>query len=270
MLSLRLISMVGVKALMLAGTLLVGVGSAWSQMTGEEKVNATDPFAAYHSSLTTATERALTAPALPPVQSPPAEASISAERASPTLIKGGGPATAVSRVQRLRPVIEPILRQERVPSELAAIVLVESGGQLNALSPKGARGIWQFMPDTARRYGLVVTPERDERTDIERSTRAAAHYLRDLFTQFGNWPLAFAAYNAGEKAVQRAVGRGSTNDFWKLTTLRALPLETRNYVPAVVNAMRMFGNASGFSVPVRHIPSGWILYAETRTATGEE
>jgi hypothetical protein len=63
---------------------------------------------------------------------------------------------AIKRVDQLRPIIEPILREESVPPELSAVVLVESGGSITALSPKGARGVWQFMPDTARRYGLVV------------------------------------------------------------------------------------------------------------------
>jgi len=144
---------------------------------------------------------------------------------------------AVERVQALQPMLEPILRQEGVPQQMAAVVLVESGGQSAALSPKGARGLWQFMPDTARRYGLVVTASLDERLDPYKSTRAAARYLRDLYTQFGNWPLALAAYNAGEDTVQRAVERTSTRDFSLISRMRILPLETRSYVPAVLNAI---------------------------------
>src|SRR5579864_8707257 len=70
---------------------------------------------------------------------------------------------AVARVTELRPVLTPLLHEEGIPDEIAALVLVESAGQLTALSPKGARGIWQFMPDTARRYGLAVTADLDER-----------------------------------------------------------------------------------------------------------
>ena len=144
---------------------------------------------------------------------------------------------AVARVQALRPVLEPILREEGVPLQIGAVVLVESGGRSTALSPKGARGLWQFMPDTARRYGLVVTALLDERLDPYKSTRAAARYLRDLYTQFGNWPLALAAYNAGEDTVQRAVERTSTRDFSLIARMGMLPLETRSYVPAVLNAI---------------------------------
>jgi membrane-bound lytic murein transglycosylase D len=167
-------------------------------------------------------------------------------------------------VQQLRPVIEPILREERVPTELAAVVLVESGGQQNALSPKGARGLWQFMPDTARRYGLAVSRDRDERLDIQRSTRAAARYLRDLHQQFGDWQLAFAAYNAGGDLVQRAIERKHTSDFTLLSSQGALPLETRRYVPAVIDAMQKVGNPSSFVAPPRNARPAWIVYAGTK------
>jgi membrane-bound lytic murein transglycosylase D len=140
-------------------------------------------------------------------------------------------------MQALRPTLEPILREEGVPPQMAAVVLVESGGRMTALSPKGARGLWQIMPDTARRYGLVVSDAVDERLDPYKSTRAAARYLRDLYTQFGDWPLALAAYNAGEDAVQRALVRASSRDFHSIARLGTLPLETQNYVPAVLNAI---------------------------------
>ncbi|HEX7962607.1 MAG TPA: lytic transglycosylase domain-containing protein, partial [Terriglobales bacterium] len=79
---------------------------------------------------------------------------------------------------------------------------------------KGARGLWQFMPETARRYGLVVSESRDERMEITKSSRAAARYLRDLYKQFGDWRLALAAYNAGEQLVEQGVARNGQARFF--------------------------------------------------------
>jgi transglycosylase-like protein with SLT domain len=181
-----------------------------------------------------------------------------------------------SRVQQLRPVIDPILRGEGIPAEFAAVALVESGGQPAALSPKGARGVWQLMPETARRYGLVVSTNRDDRLDLVSATRAAARYLRDLYAQFADWELALAAYNAGEQAVQSAIHRAGSNRFSVLSQLRLLPAETRNYVPAVMNARRLIAQttiAAGESIsvpslptrvksaPVQNLPRGKVFYA---------
>ena len=171
----------------------------------------------------------------------------------------------LERVQQLRPLLEPILQEEGIPPQMAAVVLVESGGRTTALSPKGARGLWQIMPETARRYGLVVNETVDERLDLNKSTRAAARYLRDLYTQFGNWPLALAAYNAGEDAVERAIGRVSSRDFNSIALAGMLPSETQNYVPAVLSAMRMIGNAGTRYITTRNAVSrGDIVYAIDR------
>jgi membrane-bound lytic murein transglycosylase D len=148
---------------------------------------------------------------------------------------------AMKRLEQLGPLIDPILDSEGVPREIASVVVVESGGKTAAVSPKGAVGLWQLMADTARRYGLVVTPSGDERLDVEKSTRAAARYLRDLHQQFGSWPLALAAYNAGEQTLQKAVERAGTHDFIQISSLRLLPQETRNYVPAVLSVMQLLG-----------------------------
>lgn len=152
-------------------------------------------------------------------------------------------ALALNRVRAYAPVFDPILQDEGVPLELVAVVIVESGGSPLALSPKGARGLWQLMPDTARRYGLNVSPSRDERLDPYKSTRAAARYLKDLHSRFGDWSLALAAYNAGEDAVQREMDRTSARTFSSVAA--ALPVETQSYVPAVLRAIRLLGMGNG-------------------------
>lgn len=162
--------------------------------------------------------------------------------------KPGPPATSQSpRWRELRMQIEPILKAQALPVEVLAVVRVESGGQSDALSRAGARGLWQLMPDTARRYGLIVSESKDERLDAEKATWAATRYLRDLYELFGDWRLAFAAYNAGEEAVSRAIVRSGSREFDVLSLKRAIPEETRRYVPAVLAAMRLFGGANMLS-----------------------
>jgi hypothetical protein len=129
-----------------------------------------------------------------------------------------------------------ILREEGLPETFLGVARVESGFNPLALSPKNARGLWQFIPETARRYGLRVDARQDERTDPEKSTRAAARYLKDLYAMFGDWKLALAGYNAGEERVQWARSAAGTSNFEKLS--RLLRAETRNYVPAVLAAIR--------------------------------
>lgn len=149
---------------------------------------------------------------------------------------------ALGRLGQIRPVLEGILESEGLPKSLVAVVLVESAADPLALSPKEARGLWQFIPATARQYGLTVDSRRDDRIQIEQATRAAARFLRDLYEQFQDWPLALAAYNAGKGAVERAVQKSGRDDFWSLSSKRLLPEETRNYVPAVLSAMQLFGH----------------------------
>jgi membrane-bound lytic murein transglycosylase D len=151
---------------------------------------------------------------------------------------------AMDRLVRLRPLIQPILGSEGVPLGLTSVALVESGGRTDILSRKGALGLWQLMPDTARQYGLIVNAAQDQRLDPEKSTYAAARYLSDLYAQFGSWPLALAAYNAGEGSVKRAITRGASRNFLELSALRLFPQETRDYVPAVLAVMQMFAGES--------------------------
>jgi soluble lytic murein transglycosylase-like protein len=149
---------------------------------------------------------------------------------------GNAPRLALARYNSYRDSLARILIEEKLPVDVLSVALVESGFNPLAISPKGARGIWQLMPDTAMRYGLTVAPGNDQRTHPERATRAAARYLQDLYRMFGDWELALAAYNAGEGRVRRAIERAGAHDFNELARRKLLPLETRNYVPAVLAA----------------------------------
>ena len=135
-------------------------------------------------------------------------------------------------------VIEGIFQSQGLPTSLIGVAAVESGFNPVALSPKGAAGLWQFMPGTARQYGLVVNANQDDRFDVLKSTIAAAQYLQVLHDQFGDWPLALAAYNAGPNRVVHGIDRINARNFWALSRDFALPDETRDYVPKVLAAMR--------------------------------
>jgi len=134
------------------------------------------------------------------------------------------------RVRRLK----AIFRDEGLPPALVWIAEVESAFDPDARSRAGAVGLFQLMPDTARRFGLRTWP-RDERRKMEPAARAAARYLRHLHARFGSWPLAIAAYNAGEQTVRRALRGRERATFEAIAP--GLPRETRSYVPRVLNLM---------------------------------
>ena len=139
----------------------------------------------------------------------------------------------LDRSKRYLSMIREKLRARGLPEELAFTAMIESGYNPLAVSPVGAKGMWQFMADTARRYGLRVDQWVDERLDPEKSTNAAASYLRDLHAQFGSWQLAQAAYNAGESKVMRAIKTARSNDFWVLSRTNLLRRETKEFVPQI-------------------------------------
>ncbi len=140
-----------------------------------------------------------------------------------------------------------ILGEHGLPPDLALLPVVESGFWPTARGRSGERGLWQLRRATARRFGLVVNARRDDRLHPERATRAAARYLVFLYARYGDWPLALAAYNAGERRVDRALARGRRADFWQLADRRLLPRTSREYVPhflAVVRVTRLGSSAS--------------------------
>jgi membrane-bound lytic murein transglycosylase D len=141
---------------------------------------------------------------------------------------------AFARSGRYHDMMVSILKEEGVPQDLIYLAQAESGFHPLAVSRVGARGIWQFMGSRARGYGLQHNMWVDDRQDPEKSTRAAAHHLKDLYAQFGDWYLAMAAYNSGPGTVQAAVKRTGYADFWELYRRNVLPKETRNYVPIIL------------------------------------
>jgi LysM repeat protein len=139
----------------------------------------------------------------------------------------------LSRSSKYLGMIRETLKRNGLPEDLAFTAMIESGFNPVAVSRAGAKGLWQFMAATARRYGLRVDQWVDERLDPEKSTVAAAAYLRDLYSQFGSWHLAQAAYNAGESTVTKAIQATGSTDFWTLARSRFLKRETKEFVPQI-------------------------------------
>lgn len=140
------------------------------------------------------------------------------------------------RSEKYAPTIREILTNNGLPEDLVYLSMIESGFNMKARSRAKASGPWQFMDGTGKQYGLRVDHWVDERYDLEKSTVAAARYLKDLFDRFGCWYLAAASYNAGENRVMRAIEKRDTKDFWKLREYKTLPQETQEYVPQLIAA----------------------------------
>jgi membrane-bound lytic murein transglycosylase D len=159
------------------------------------------------------------------------------------------------------PIIERIFREESVPTDLMYLAQAESLFKPTAVSKMLAKGIWQFNKSTAMHYGLKVTGDIDERSDPEKSTRAAARYLKDLYHSFGNWDLALAAYNCGSGRVRRLVQMTGAHDFWSLLhSGQQLPKETKNYIPLVHASIILARNPEKFDLPTELDP--YIEYVE--------
>jgi membrane-bound lytic murein transglycosylase D len=169
--------------------------------------------------------------------------------------RGRGRATmeaGLLRSARYRDMAARIFKEEGVPTDLIWLAQVESGWNPYALSSAAAKGIWQFIPSTGVRFGLSQNYWVDERSNPEKSTRAAAKYLKWLANRYKNdWELALAAYNSGEGNVDAAIARRGTRDFWQLHAARSLPHETRNYVPAILAVIAVAKDPAkyGFQMP---------------------
>jgi len=143
--------------------------------------------------------------------------------------------------------MERVLKSHSIPKELKYLAVIESALNKNATSPVGAVGYWQFMAPTARLMGLTVSGRRDERTDLVKSTHAAAKYLSYLYDQLDDWLLVVAAYNSGPRPVIAAMNRTGKDDFWSIK--QYLPKETQNHVMAFVATATIMERLNHFLLP---------------------
>ncbi len=162
----------------------------------------------------------------------------------------------LSRTGKYLEKIAEIFRERELPQELIFLPLIESGFNLHAYSPKKAAGLWQFIPGTAKRYGLKINWWVDERRDPIKATIAASEYLSDLYGMFGSWNLALAAYNAGEGKILKALKKTKTDDFWAIRETKYIRKETKNYVPAYIaaTAIALDPESFGFKNVAYHPP----------------
>ncbi len=150
---------------------------------------------------------------------------------------------------RYAPAIKAELAKAGLPTDLVWLSLIESGHNPTIRSPAGAAGLWQFIPDSGRLYGLTIDRWVDERLDPLRCTQAAIRYLSDLHRRFGNWELAMAAYNMGYGGLSRAIRKFNTNDFWELSRYEAgIPWETTLYVPKILATAIVMNNKKAFGL----------------------
>ena len=157
----------------------------------------------------------------------------------------------LERGETYRVLVQQILSERQLPTELYYLAMIESGYVNNARSSASAVGIWQFMRPTAINYGLMEHGI-DERRHPIAATLAAARYLSDLHRQFNSWYLAIAAYNAGQGRIRQAIREGHTRDFWKLADEGYLPQETMDYIPKFLAAATIGGHLEhfGFQPPI--------------------
>jgi hypothetical protein len=156
----------------------------------------------------------------------------------------------IKRANRYFPVIEPILKAHGVPDDFKYISVAESNLS-NAVSPVRATGFWQFMPATAREYGLEISPEIDERYNLEKSTAAACRYLLKSYERYGDWALVAASYNGGTTGVDRQIGIQGQRSYYDLL----LTEETARYLFRVLSFKVILSDpeAYGFDIPAEHL-----------------
>lgn len=145
------------------------------------------------------------------------------------------------RAEKYFPIIEPILKKHNIPDDFKYLAVIESG-LTNAVSPAGARGFWQIMPETGKEFGLEINSNVDERYHIEKATEVACKYLKQSKERFGSWTLAAAAYNAGNAGISKQLKAQNVNDYYDLL----LGEETGRYMFRIVALKEILNNPSTY------------------------
>jgi hypothetical protein len=153
---------------------------------------------------------------------------------------------AIKRAYRWFPVIEPILKANEIPDDFKYLAVIESALS-NASSPAGAKGFWQILEETGKGYGLEIDEQVDQRYDVEKSTYAACHYLKDAYDIHGSWAMAAASYNMGMGGLQRRAGEQYQNSYWDLL----LNEETARYVYRILAMKEIFNHADQYGFVIR-------------------
>lgn len=161
----------------------------------------------------------------------------------------------LNRSGRYIPLMEKELHKAGLPSDLVYLPMIESGYSQRAYSHASAVGLWQFIGSTGRMYDLAIDRYLDERRDAEKSTAAAATFLRDLYDDFGDWHLAVAAYNAGPGKIRKGMEKYQVNTFWDLAKTDYLALETKRYVPKLIAAIIIARQPEKFGFDVSALDS---------------
>ena len=156
----------------------------------------------------------------------------------------------IKRANKVFPIIEPILKKNGIPDDFKYLAVIESS-LVNAVSPAGARGVWQFMPTTAKEYGMEVTDQVDERYHLEKSTEAACRYLNEAYKKFGNWTLVAASYNGGMAGINRVLETQQVSNYYDALFYE----ETGRYVFRILALKEIMKNSPkyGFDIPLNEL-----------------
>ncbi len=165
-------------------------------------------------------------------------------------------------MKRYFSIIEPILESNGIPDDFKYLCMAESGLNPEAVSGAGAGGMWQFMPKTAREYGMIVGTQIDERFNVEKSTEAACRYIREAYDRLGSWTLAAAAYNAGNAGVSRRVAQQGTGSYYDTY----LPHETMRYVFRILSLKMICSDPQAYGFMISEDDSFPVLdkYTEVK------